>query len=89
MDTKTLEITQYVGGGEHSNMAMMDDLLIATDAMAGPSRLLVTDRKTNKILSETPVSHWGHGVSVNFERGEAYVWAKDGLHRVSLAQRSM
>ena len=89
LDTKSLEITKYVGGGEHSNMAMMDDLLIATDAMAGPSRLLVTDRKTNKILTETAVSSWGHGVSVNFERGEAYVWAKDGIHRVSLAKGSM
>ena len=89
LDTKSLEITKYVGGGEHSNMAMMDDLLIATDAMAGPSRLLVTDRKTNKILTETAVSSWGHGVSVNFERGEAYVWAKDGIHRVSLAKASM
>ena len=89
LDTKTLAITQYVGGGVHSNMAMMDDLLIATDQMSGPSRLLITDRKTNKTLSSTAVSSWGHGVTVNFERGEAYVWAKDGLHRISLSQRSM
>jgi len=89
LDTKTLEITKYVGGGEHSNMAMMDDLLIATDTMSGPSKLLVTDRKTNKILSETPLNNWGHGVSVNYERGEAYIWAKDGVHRVSLAKQSM
>jgi len=67
----------------------MDDLLIATDEMAGPSRLLITDRKTNKVLTQTPVGHWGHGVSVNFERGEAYVWAKDGIHRVSLAQKTI
>ena len=89
LDTKTLEITQYVGGGIHSNMAMMDDLLIATDQMAGSSRLLITDRKTNNILSSTPVSTWGHGVTVNFERGEAFVWAKDGTHRISLAQKTM
>jgi len=68
---------------------MMDDLLIATDQMAGPSRLLITDRKTNNILSSTPVSTWGHGVTVNFERGEAFVWAKDGTHRISLAQKTM
>ena len=42
LDTKTLEVTKYVGGGIHSNMAMMDDLLIATDQMAGPSQLLIT-----------------------------------------------
>jgi len=70
-------------------MAMMDDLLIATDTMSGPSKLLVTDRSTNKILSETPLNNWGHGVGVNYERGEAYVWAKDGVHRVSLAKKSM
>ena len=89
LDTKTLEIQRYVGGGRHSNMAMMDDLLIATDAMVGPSQLLITDRKTNKILTKTSVNEWGHGVSVNFERGEAYVWAKDGIHRVSLARKTM
>ncbi len=89
LDTKTLEIQRYVGGGRHSNMAMMDNLLIATDAMAGPSQLLITDRKTNTTLSTTSVNEWGHGVSVNYERGEAYVWAKDGIHRVSLARKSM
>jgi len=89
LDTKTLEITRYVGGGIHSNMAMMDDLLIATDQMAGPSQLLITDRKTNKVLTKTAVNNWGHGVTVNFERGEAYVWAIDGVHRISLAQKSM
>ncbi len=89
LDTKTLEITAYRGGGHHSNMAMMDDLLIATDEMAGPSNLLITDRKTNEVLSQTPVSTWGHGVSVNFKRGEAYVWAKDGMHRISLARKTM
>ena len=89
LDTKTLDIQRYVGGGGHSNMAMMDDLLIATDEMAGPSQLLITDRKTNTTLSTTSVNEWGHGVSVNFERGEAYVWAKDGIHRVSLARKSM
>jgi len=89
LDTQTLDIKKYTGGGEHSNMAMMDDLLIATDRMSGPSELLITDRKTNRILSATPVSTWGHGVTVNFERGEAAVWAKDGIHRVSLAKQSM
>jgi len=89
LDTKTLGITRYVGGGVHSNMAMMDDLLIATDQMAGPSQLLITDRKTNTILTKTAVNDWGHGVTVNFERGEAYVWAIDGAHRISLAKGSM
>jgi len=89
LDTQTLDIKKYVGGGQHSNMAMMDDLLIATDKMSGPSELLITDRKTNKTLSATPVSTWGHGVTVNFERGEAAVWAKDGIHRISLAKKSM
>ena len=89
LHTRTLDIKKYIGGGEHSNMAMMDDLLIATDKMSGPSKLLITDRQTNTILSETPVSTWGHGVTVNFERGEALVWAKDGVHRLSLAQKTM
>ena len=89
LDTKTLKISSYIGGGVHSNMAMMDDLLIATDQMSGPSQLFVTDRKTNKILSETPLSPWGHGVTVNYERGEAFVWARDGVHRISLAAKTM
>ena len=89
LDTKTLKISSYIGGGKHSNMAMMDDLLIATDKMAGPSQLLITDRRTNQVLSRTNVGEWGHGVTVNFKRGEAYVWAKDGLHRISLAQKTM
>ena len=41
LDTKTLKISSYIGGGVHSNMAMMDDLLIATDQMSGPSQLFV------------------------------------------------
>ena len=56
MDTKTLKISSYIGGGKHSNMAMMDDLLIATDKMAGPSQLLITDRKTNRCLLYTSPS---------------------------------
>ena len=89
LDTKSLKVTAYTGGGVHSNMAMMDDLLIATDQMSGPSRLLLTDRKTNKILTTTDIAPWGHGVTVNYERGEAFVWARDGVHRVSLARGSM
>lgn len=89
LDTKSLEITRYVGGGEHSNMAMFENLLIATDAMAGPSNVLITDRKTNTVLSSTPIGTWGHGVTVNNERGEAFVWSKEGGHRISLANATM
>lgn len=89
LDTRTLEITRYVGGGEHSNMAMFDDLLIATDALEGPTNVLVTDRKTNTVLSTTPIGTWGHGITVNTERGEAFVWSKEGGHRISLASASM
>jgi len=89
LDTKSLKLTAFTGGGIHSNMAMMDDLLIATDQMSGPSQLLFTDRKTNKIISRTPIAPWGHGVTANYERGEAFVWARDGVHRVSLARKNM
>lgn len=89
LDTKSLEITRYVGGGEHSNMAMFEDLLIATDAMAGPTEVLITDRKTNTVLSRTPVGTWGHGITVNNERGEVFVWSKEGGHRISLARSTM
>lgn len=89
LDTQSLEITRFVGGGEHSNMAMFDDLLIATDAMAGPSNVLITDRKTNTVLSTTPIGTWGHGITVNNERGEAFVWSKEGGHRISLARATM
>ena len=89
LDTKSLEITRYVGGGEHSNMAMFEGLLIATDAMAGPSNVLITDRKTNTVLSTTPIGTWGHGITVNNERGEAFVWSKEGGHRISLAKSTM
>jgi len=89
LDTKSLKLTAFTGGGIHSNMAMMDDLLIATDQMSGPSQLLLTDRKTNKIISRTPIAPWGHGVTANYERGEAFVWARHGVHRVSLARKNM
>ena len=87
LDTKTLKISSYIGGGKHSNMAMMDDLLIATDKMAGPSQLLITDRKTNRVLSRTNVGEWGHGVTVNFKRGEAYVGRKMGYTGLALHKK--
>ena len=89
LDTASLEVESFHGGGEHSNMAFFDNYLVATDALEGPTRLLITDRDTDEVVAETPVGTWGHGVTVNFERGEAFVWSKEGGHRISLAQKTM
>lgn len=89
LDTKELTIKRFDGGGQHSNMAFFNDYLIATDKMSGPTNLNIIDRKTGKLVSKTPVGEWGHGVTVNNELGEAFVWSTDGVHVVSLAERTM
>ena len=89
LDTKTLTIQRYDGGGEHSNMAFFGKYLVATDKMSGPTNLNVVDRKTGKVVSKTRVGNWGHGVTVNDEHGLAFVWSTEGVHVVSLAERSM
>ena len=89
LDTKELTIKRYDGGGQHSNMAFFKNYLVATDKMSGPSKLNIVDRKTGKLVSQTPVGNWGHGVTVNDQRGEAFVWSTDGVHVVSLAEGSM
>jgi len=89
LDTKELTITRYDGGGRHSNMAFFENYLVATDKMSGPTNLNIVDRNTGKIVSQTAVGNWGHGVTVNDQRGEAFVWSTDGVHVISLAEGSM
>ena len=89
LDTKDLTIKRYDGGGQHSNMAFFKNYLVATDKMSGPTHLNVVDRDTGKMVAKTAVGHWGHGVTVNHERGEAFVWASEGVHVVSLAKKTM
>ena len=89
LDTKELTIKRYDGGGRHSNMAFFENYLVATDKMSGPTNLNVVDRNTGKIVSQTAVGNWGHGVTVNDQRGEAFVWSTDGVHVISLAEGSM
>ena len=89
LDTEKLTLKRYAGGGSHSNMAFLDDYLVATDEMSGPSKLSVVNLKSGKIESQTPVGNWGHGVTVCRERGEAFVWSSEGVHVVSLAKKSL
>ena len=89
LDTKELTIKRYDGGGRHSNMAFFENYLVATDKMSGPTNLNIVDRNTGKLVSQTAVGNWGHGVTVNDQRGEAFVWSTDGVHVISLAQGSM
>ena len=89
LDTKTLGIKRFDGGGQHSNMAFFKDYLVATDKMSGETKLNIIDRKTGKLVSQTRVGNWGHGLTVNDQRGEAFVWSTEGVHVVSLAEKSM
>ena len=89
LDTKELTIKRYDGGGRHSNMAFFENYLVATDKMSGPTNLNIVDRNTGKLVSQTAVGNWGHGVTVNDQRGEAFVWSTDGVHVISLAQGTM
>lgn len=91
LDTKTLDLQTYQGGGTHSNMAFFNDdrWLVSTDHLGDGTQLRVIDRATNSILSETAVGNWGHGVTVNEKTGRAFVWATDGVHMVSLAEQTL
>ena len=89
LDTKELTIKRYDGGGQHSNMAFFKNYLVATDKMSGATNLNIVDRNTGKLVSSTAVGNWGHGVTVNDQRGEAFVWSNDGVHVISLAEGSM
>ena len=89
LDTKELTIKRFDGGGRHSNMAFFKNYLVATDKMSGATNLNIVDRDTGKLVSKTPVGNWGHGVTVNDERGEAFVWSTEGVQVVSLAKGSM
>ena len=86
LNTQTLELESFAGGGKHSNMAFFnrDRWLVATDRLQGGTTLRVIDRASGQILSETPAGGWGHGVTVNDKTERAFVWAGDGLHMVSL-----
>jgi len=87
LDTRTLELESFAGGGRHSNMAFFnqDRWLVATDRLRGGTTLRAVDRATGEILFETATGGWGHGVTVNDKTQRAFVWADDGVHKVSLA----
>lgn len=91
LDTKTLELQTYPGGGTHSNMAFFNDdaWLVATDYLRNGTKLRVIDRSSKEILSETNVGDWGHGVTVNNPTERAFVWANDGVHMVSLNRKNL
>ena len=89
LDTNKLTLRSYTGGGGHSNMAFLDQYLIATDEMSGPTNVRVINLETGKIESKTPVGNWGHGLTVCRERGEAFVWSREGVQVVSLAKKTL
>lgn len=91
LDTHSLDLQTYLGAGTHSNMAFFnnDRWLVATDHLGDGATLRVIDRFTNTVLAETPVGNWAHGVTVNDRTGQAFVWANEGVHRISLSQRNL
>ena len=91
LDTNTLQLQTYQGGGTHSNMAFFrdDNWLIATDHLRNGTKLRVIDRPTKTILSATNVGDWGHGLTVNHQTERAFVWANDGVHMVSLNKKNL
>ncbi|MEM7356717.1 MAG: hypothetical protein AAF657_38225, partial [Acidobacteriota bacterium] len=91
LDTRTLELESFEGGGRHSNMAFFnqDRWLVATDRLRGATTLRVVDRASGQILSETPAGDWGHGVTVNDKTERAFVWANDGVHIVGLGKGTL
>ena len=94
LDTRSLELHTYQGGGSHSNMAFFhahdwNDWLVATDHLGRGTKLRVIARAANTILSETAVGNWAHGLTVNDETGRAFVWADEGVHIVSLARQNL
>ncbi len=91
LDTRTLELESFEGGGKHSNMAFYnhDQWLVATDRLKDGTTLRVVDRASGQILSETAAGGWGHGVTVNDKTERAFVWSNDGMHIVSLRAESL
>ena len=91
LNTQSLELESYHGGGRHSNMAFYNNAnwLVATDNLRGGTTLRVIQRKTGEILSETPAGAWGHGVTVNDATKRAFVWASDGVHCIDLREKNL
>ncbi|MCJ8328729.1 MAG: hypothetical protein HRT89_02370 [Lentisphaeria bacterium] len=91
LDTKTLKLKTYAGGGVHSNMAFFNQnkWLLATDRLRGGTTLRIIDRDKNSVLSATAVGGWGHGITVNHKMQRAFVWANDGVHMVDLSEKNI
>jgi hypothetical protein len=89
LDTKTLALKRFAGGGNHSNMAFFENMIVATDRMSGATTLRLVDRERGEVKAATAVGRGGHGVTVNRENALAFVWSWDGLHVVSLAKASL
>lgn len=91
LDTHSLKLESFAGGGRHSNMAFYnnDRWLVATDRLQGGTHLRVIDRGSGEILTETSVGGWGHGVTVNDKTERAFAWADDGVHIVSLRRENL
>lgn len=91
LNTHTLDLQTYEGGGTHSNMAFYGDdrWLVATDHLGDGTRLRVVDRSSHRVLSETGVGSWGHGVTVDAASERAFVWAAEGMHMVSLRKKNL
>ena len=88
LNTRSLKLESYHGGGRHSNMAFYnnDNWLVSTDNLRGGTTLSVIERKTGEILSETPAGGWGHGETVNDKTERAFVWACDCVHIIGLGK---
>lgn len=62
---------------------------MATDHLGDGTRLRVVDRFSHRVLSETAVGSWGHGVAADAVAGRAFGWASEGVHMVSLRKKNL
>lgn len=91
LDTKTLKLTSFAGGGKHSNMAWANDdkLIIASDKMRGMTKVNVINASTGELLSSTKTASWAHGLTCCDKKEMAFIWTYDGVHKINLKGKTV
>jgi DNA-binding beta-propeller fold protein YncE len=91
LDTKSLELKSFDGGGSHSNMAWAknDSLIVVSDKMKEITNVNVINVKTGALLSTTKTSSWGHGLTTCEKSEMAYIWSYEGVHKISLKDKNI
>lgn len=91
LNTKTLELKSFDGGGNHSNMAWAknDSLIIVSDKMKEITNVNIINAKTGELLSTTKTSSWGHGLTACDKTEMAFIWSYEGVHKISLKDKTI